>query len=65
MIIGSGTPTPYDLPALAMLCVTAVAPLAGLALGAESFGATFVHRGTMIVANALLFGLWSWRVGRV
>lgn len=48
-----------------MLCVTAVAPLAGLALGAESFGATFVHRGTMIVANALLFGLWSWRVGRV
>lgn len=97
MFGGSGNPHPYDLPALAVMCVTAIALLGGLVLGAQSFEATLVRRGTMIfaivvmsavylvtptpngivgawrlltlwpaiVVNAVLFGLWCWRVGRV
>lgn len=55
-MLGSGNPTPYDIPALIALCVLALVLLVGCFLGSAwpVSSANFVRRGAMILAALIL-----------
>lgn len=56
MMLGSGDPTPYDMPALVALCLLAALMLVGCIMGQEwqSLSATMVRRGAVILAVLIL-----------
>ena len=56
MMLGSGDPTPYDMPALVALCLLASLMLVGCIMGQEwqSLSATMVRRGAVILAVLIL-----------
>ena len=56
MMLGSGDPTPYDMPALVVLCLLAALMLVGCIMGQEwqSLSATVVRWGDVILALLIL-----------
>ena len=61
MMLGSGDPTPYDMPALAALCLLAALMLVGCIVGQEwqSLSATVVRRGAVILALLIMAAVLS------
>lgn len=59
MMLGSGDPTPYDMPVLVALCLLAALMLVGCILGQEwqSLSATVVRRGALILTVLLVAAL--------
>jgi hypothetical protein len=59
MMLGSGDPTPYDMPALMVLCLLAALMLVGCVLGQEwqSLLATVVRWGAVILAVFIVAGV--------
>lgn len=59
MMLGSGDPTPYDMPALVVLCLLAALMLVGCIVGQEwqSLSATVVRRGALILTVLLVAAL--------
>ena len=59
MMLGSGDPTPYDMPVLVVLCLLAALMLVGCIVGQEwqSLSATVVRWGAVILAVFIVAGV--------
>ena len=61
MMLGSGDPTPYDMPVLVALCLLAALMLVGCIVGQEwqSLSATMVRWGAVILAVLIVAAVLS------